>query len=152
MAAYATVTQFRQLAPRAAAFVNIADDVIEAALEDNSRLADGYLTRKFVLPLVAWQGDLTRKIIDMTAWDLISLRGYNPDTGDAVLEVRWKAAMDWLKSIPLGTTPMVTDSSSGAQPGQNDLSPTVTSATQRGFSSRPVQASYPPNVGDYIGN
>lgn len=154
MAAYATVAEFRLLAPSAQAFTNTSDAVIAATLEDNSRLADGYLIRKFVLPLVSWQGDLTRKIIDLSAWDVMVTRGYNPESTDIVLETRAKMAMDWLKSIPLNTTPMVVDSSGGVTPGVNNTTPTVTSATQRGFSSRPTQPwqGGAPIVGDYEGN
>ncbi len=155
MAAYATVAQFRLLAPQAQAFVNMSDAQISSTLEDNSRLADGYLMRKFVLPLVSWQGDLTRKIIDLSAWDLMVTRGYNPETQDSVLETRYRLAMDWLKGIPNSVTPLVVDSSGSTVPGQNSLTPTVSSAVQRGFSDRPVQpsgtgaGSVP---GDYIGN
>jgi len=155
MAAYATVAQFRLLAPMAQAFVNMSDAQISATLEDNSRLADGYLMRKFVLPLVSWQGDLTRKIIDLSAWDLMVTRGYNPETQDAVLETRYRMAMKWLESIPNATTPLVVDSSGSTTPGTNTLTPTVSSATQRGFSDRPVQptATGMGQVpGDYIGN
>ena len=61
---YATVAQFRQRAPSAQAFTNLSDALIEATLEERSRWLDGYLSRKFVLPLVTWQSDLTQKVID----------------------------------------------------------------------------------------
>ncbi len=153
MAAYATVAQFRLLAPSAQAFTNTADAVIEATLEDNSRLADGYLIRKFRLPLVSWQGDLTRKIIDLSAWDVMVTRGYNPETTDAVLETRHRMAMKWLESIPNNTTPMVVDSSGSTVPGTNALTPTVTTAVQRGYSSRPVQVGQGiPVAGNFEGD
>lgn len=153
MAAYATVAQFRLLAPSAQSFVNTSDAVIEATIEDNSRLADGYLMRKFRLPLVSWQGDLTRKIIDLSAWDVMVTRGYNPETADAVLETRYRLAMKWLESIPNNTTPMVVDSSGSVTPGTNSLTPTVTTAVQRGWSSRPTQpSSVNPVAGNFEGD
>jgi phage gp36-like protein len=154
MAAYATVAQFRLLAPMAQAFVNMSDAQISATLEDNSRLADGYLMRKFRLPLISWQGDLTRKIIDLSAWDLMVTRGYNPETQDAVLETRYRLAMKWLEGIPNNTTPMVIDSSGSTEAGTNALTPTVSTAVQRGFSDRPVQpttAGAGQVPGDFVG-
>ena len=150
---YATVAQFRLQAPSAAAFTNLPDAVIAAQLARRSRWLDGYLIRKFVLPLVAWQEDLTGFVIDAAAYDCIVTRGFNPDNPtDVNLRLRFEDAVKWATSIPLATTPMVTDSSGSTVPGTNVLTPTVSSASQRGFSSRPTQPTFPPAAGDYIGD
>ncbi len=152
---YATLAQFRLLAPSAQAFTNTADAVINAALSRRSRWLDGYLIRKFVLPLVSWEDDLTGFVIDASAYDIMIVRGFNPDSpSDVALRMRFEDANQWAKSIPLATTPMVVDSSGGTTPGVNNTSPTVTSATQRGYSSRPTQPwqGGPRIVGDFEGN
>ncbi len=136
---YATLAQFRLRAPSAQAFTQTSDDVIEAALYDRSRYLDGYLSRKFILPLVRWYGDLTRAVVDMAAYDIMVTRGYNPETSDSTLRARFEDADRWAKSIPLNTTPQVIDSSGSTKPGENAVTPRVSSAEQRGFSSRPVQ-------------
>ncbi len=150
---YATVAQFRQLAPSAQAFTNTSDAVINAALSRRSRWFDGFLVRKFTLPLVAWEDDLTGYTIDAAAYDIMTVRGYNPDNGaDVSLRLRYEDAASWAKSIPLNTTPMVTDSSGSAIPGQGPTSPRVSSGLQRGFSSRPTQPSQGnPPPGDWVG-
>lgn len=150
---YATLAQFRLRAPSAQSFTNMSDDVIEAALYDRSRYLDGYLARKFVLPLVRWYGDLTRAVVDMAAYDIMVTRGYNPDTGDSTLRARFEDANRWARDIPLNTTPMVVDSSGSTVPGTNATTPKVTSAYQRGFSSRPTQPGPGRRVvGDFEGN
>ncbi len=152
--AYATVAYFRMNAPSAQAFTNTSDDVIQSGLNRFSRYADGYLMRKFRLPLIEWQDDLRGCVTDMTAYQIMKVRGFNPEGADAVLYVAYQDADKWLKSIPLNTTPMVIDSSGGTTPGVNNLTPTVTSAEQRGFSSRPVQPGFgaPRVEGSYIGD
>lgn len=152
--AYATVAYFRLNAPSAQAFTNTSDDVVQSALNRRSRFMDGYLIRKFKLPLLDWQDDLRGAVTDMAAYDCLIVRGYNPEGADAAVRMRFEDAFTWAKSIPLNTTPMVIDSSGSITPGVNDLSPTVTSAEQRGFSSRPVQpgCGAPRISGDYIGD
>lgn len=152
---YATVAQFRLRAPQAQAFVQLTDALISATIEERSRWLDGYLSRKFVLPLITWQSDLTQKVIDCVAYDVMMTRGFNPDSpSDAHLRMRFEDAQKWADKIPLGTTPMVVDSSGATKPGINATTPTVTTATQRGFSSRPTQPwqGGPPIVGDFEGN
>lgn len=150
MAAYCTVAYFRQNAPSAQAFTNLADAVIESALTRWSRWLDGYLIRKFKLPLVSWEDDVRGAVTDLAAYQLIRVRGFNPDTGDATIVDAYKEAVKWANSIPLGTTPLVVDSSGGTTPGVNNLTPTVTTATQRGWSTRPTQPSAAnPPAGDY---
>ncbi len=152
--AYATVEYFRLNAPSAQAFVNTSDDVIQSGLNRRSRFMDGYLMRKFLLPLVSWEDDLRGAVTDMTAYDAMVVRGYNPESADVTLRMRFEDALSWAKSIPLNTTPLVVDSSGGTTPGVNALTPNVTSAEQRGFSSRPVQpGNGAPRVeGSYIGD
>jgi phage gp36-like protein len=149
--AYADVSYFRLNAPSAQAFTDTSDAVIQAALDRFSTYADGFLIRKFMLPLVSWGDDLRGAVTDLSAYQIMKVRGYNPDVDPTLRDCR-NDADTWLKSIPLGTTPMVIDSSGATKPGVNGLTPTVTSGEQRGFSSRPTQATFPPCQGDFVGD
>lgn len=151
---YADVAYFRENAPSAQSFAATSDAKIQSALARWSRWLDGKLTRKFVLPLIEWGDDVRGCVTDMAAYSIMKVRGFNPDLGaDINLRVSWDDAVKWANDIPLNTTPMVVDSSGGTIPGQNNLTPTVTSATQRGFSTRPTQPSEAnPPAGDWQGD
>lgn len=153
MAAYATVAQFRLLAPSAQSFVNTSDAVIQYALDRRKAWLDGFLIRKFRLPLVSWQADLEGANIDAAAYDVMVQRGYNPETSDSTLLDRFKQVERWAMAIPNNVTPMVIDSSGSVTPGTNSLTPTVTTAVQRGWSSRPTQpSSVNPVAGNFEGD
>ena len=113
MPSYATVQDLYRFGAPAAAFVEVSTLDQEAALEGASGTADGYLRAKFKLPLTAVTTDLTRAVCQVAAYDLLSVRGFNPEQGsDINVRSRYEDAIRWLEQVAKGTvTPALTDSS-----------------------------------------
>lgn len=88
---------------------NITDPEGQAALDAASNEVDDYLADKYTLPLVktgsppAYPTTLVAKVVQIAQWNLLSVRGFNPEAGSHVVaEQRWKAALDWCKEIAKG--------------------------------------------------
>jgi phage gp36-like protein len=111
-------------------------DAIVAA----SREADNYLADQYTLPLSAAGIVLTQKVAIIAAYNLLAVRGYNPELGgDATLEARKNDAIKWLSDVAAGRIVAgVTDSSTGSTPSAGAASsrPRVISSSSRGYSSR----------------
>lgn len=137
--AYCEPPDLVALAIQPKALARVPIDVQEDAIEANSRLIDSYLRSHYTLPLTQVGKDMVRACAILTVYDLLASRGYNPEgAADEVLERRYDKTIRWLEQIAAGRAfPDVTDSSSGATPGNTTASgPRVTSATSRGWSNR----------------
>lgn len=101
--AYATTTDLVRLGIGAAALTGVSEATQEAALEAASDTADGYMRARYSLPLASWGDDLRRAVCAIAAWDILSVRGFDPTRGnDVSLQVRYEAATTWLKDVSLG--------------------------------------------------
>lgn len=119
---------------------------VSKALAAASRTMDGYLRPQFTLPLLAWTDDMKRACCIIAVWDILSGRGYNPESGsDVNVRDRYytimgdpsKPGSGWLPGVAAGRIiPSVTDSSSGGAIGRPSARPLMVSSSQRGFSSR----------------
>jgi phage gp36-like protein len=80
---------------------------------------DGYLRKRFTLPLVSYGDDLTLLTCQVAACSIAHVRGFDPQGQDGqVIRSICEAAQADLKRIEEGTwLPAVTDSSSGAEEG-----------------------------------
>jgi len=139
MADYATLPDLVNLGIAGQAIASITTQARLAAITAASRLADSYLASRFTLPLVAWQQDLTRAVVNITTYDLMSQRGFSPAPGsDENIRLRYEDAIRWLEKVAsLMVTPQVTDSSSGATPGASGAGGgDVETSSSRGFSDR----------------
>lgn len=137
--AYATKADLENYIP-AAAIAGIGDPQIDAALQDASDEADGYLRAQWTLPLIEWSNDLTKFVCYIAKYELMSFRGFKPDgTMDVVFADDAKKARDWLKLVAeQKVTPNFVDSSSAATTGKTSgTGPKVFSARSRGFG-RPL--------------
>jgi phage gp36-like protein len=74
------------------------------ALAAASEEADGKLAVRFDLPLSAWGVDLTKCIAKIAAYEILSVRGFNPDGADANVRDRYLDAMKWLDGVAKGST------------------------------------------------
>lgn len=87
-----------------AALEDLDDTTKSKALDAASSLANGYLRASgLVLPLTAWGDDLTKKVCHIATWDLMCLRGFNPEsqTNDVVRQ-RYEDAIAWLVAVSKG--------------------------------------------------
>lgn len=64
---------------------------------------DDALSQRLELPLIQWSDDIVMHCCWLAAWNLIQIRGFDPDNaGDATYKARWDAAQKWLDAIASG--------------------------------------------------
>lgn len=105
--------------------------VVDQALAAASSLADSYLRSRYRLPLVSWGDDLRERVCHLAAYQLLSVRGFNPELGaDQNIRLRYEDAITWLKAIAAGLVhPDVQDSA----PTPLGVAPAIVSAPPRGW-------------------
>ena len=85
MTAYPTRAQLYQFGINSAALSNVPTADQDAALESTSRLADTYCRPRHETPFASpYPLEIVRAVCAIAAWDLLSVRGYNPDLGDTL--------------------------------------------------------------------
>jgi phage gp36-like protein len=101
MALYATVAELKQLGINAAAFAGIGDSDLLKAISAASARAEGYLRKRYRLPLHEWNDNLTEAVCALAAWRILSARrGFNPKSGsDAAIRTNYEDAIAWLRSV-----------------------------------------------------
>ena len=119
MSSYATPSDLTTYGLPAAAVASLGSQAIQAAIDAASTLADGYLRAKFTLPVTVVSADLKATVCRIAAYDLLSTRGYNPETGsDPNIRDRYQDAIRWLEGVAKGNiTPALTDSSPAGKLG-----------------------------------
>jgi phage gp36-like protein len=86
-----------------AAISNLVATTRAEALAATTELASGILAARYTLPILLWGTDLAQATCKITAYDLLSVRGFNPDGDDKNVRMRWQDAMDWLKAVAEGS-------------------------------------------------
>lgn len=105
---YATPDDLRALAIPAAALATsppITDDAIDKALEAGTdEIASALKTGGYALPLTVWGSDIRRLNVNLAAYDVMTVRGYNPDPngGPDPWRVRYEDALKMLERIRTG--------------------------------------------------
>ena len=100
MTRYASTTDLTRHGLPSGALTGVPTATQEAALDANSALADTYLAQRFTLPLSAWGAAIARAVATMTAYDLMTTRGYKPDAGaDEILRLRYEDTMRWWRDV-----------------------------------------------------
>lgn len=103
MSQYASLSDLTTLGLPAAALTGIDDATRTAALVAASAAADSYFNKRFTLPLVTWGADITRAVVAIASWDLLSRRGFNPSSGaDVAIRQRYDDAVGWLRDVARG--------------------------------------------------
>jgi phage gp36-like protein len=65
--------------------------------------ADGYLSRRYTLPLIAWGDDLRGQCARMAVRYALDQCGWQPDGPDDVVERAFDRAVKWLSAVGAGT-------------------------------------------------
>lgn len=100
---YATLQQLTDLGANERQLGGIAVEARTSALASASAQIDSYLSRVFKLPLLAFGVELARAAAVIAAWDLISVRGFNPETSQGqLLKERYDDVVTWLGKISEG--------------------------------------------------
>lgn len=109
--------------------------LVDQAIEDASRLADGYLSKRFTLPFIAVGGDVTLRVTGIAIWELLKGR-VTTDNDIKLIRLPYEDAIKWFEAVAAGKiNPDVTDSSSGATSQPQPPRAAARSASPRGFTS-----------------
>lgn len=101
--AYASLIDLVNLGLPAAALANFADNVKLAHLEAASSEADGYIQKRWAIPLSSWPKSLTMRVARMAAYTLLEVRGFNPaNPADATVVKGYDDAIKWLEKVATG--------------------------------------------------
>jgi phage gp36-like protein len=95
------------------ALTGIPDADLAKALEASSAEVDSYLRNRFTLPLTTWGADLRRAVCILAAFDVLSVRGLDPQNHKQ-LESRRKAVVEWLVKVKDGDATPAGQDANGA--------------------------------------
>jgi phage gp36-like protein len=100
---------------------------VDRALAARSIWLDGYLGARYPVPLTAWSDDVRSCVCAMTAFDLLTTLGFNPeDPGDQAVLSRCKMWERWALNVaegivmPAGLTGTSAASTIGPTDAQSD--------------------------------
>lgn len=97
---YANLSDLYRFGLPSAALGSLDDSTKQAALDARSLYAQGKLAGRYHMPLIAWDDSLTMAVCQMTAYDLLCNRGYNPaNPADENVRRRFEDADKWLTSV-----------------------------------------------------
>lgn len=95
------------------AFRNVPNNTLLAHLDAASKRADSALTASYITPIstidpppafgAAYPEELKSAVARVAAFEILSMRGYNPETDGGALRDRAKDAEAWLEKVGNGT-------------------------------------------------
>lgn len=132
MTAYAVLADVYSYGISAVACGNVSPADQQKMLDARNVWADGKLRGRYKLPLLSWDVDLTMNVAQLTAYDIMCRRGYNPAApGDVNIRLRYQDAVDWFDGVQRQRIhPNVTETPA-ASPGQQ--APIVITSERRGW-------------------
>lgn len=120
------------LAVPSKALADMSTDAQNTALSWASSVADGYIRKRFNLPLLSWTQSLTQAVADMATWKLMKARGFNPDSESTkVIMGAYRDALDWLEDVANNKVDPAFVDSSGA--GQNEANAATNTVAEKPF-------------------
>lgn len=129
MSQYATLDDLTRLGLGGPALASLDSTTRTAALTARSGFADGFLAKRFTLPLSAWGEDLREAVVHLASWDLLCRRGFDPTSGSgAAVQINAERSERWLRDLAAGRIEPV---------GYVDATPTVTETRSVVVVSRP---------------
>lgn len=98
---YASLADLYKYGIPLAALNGITTEEQEAALDAASAMADDYLADVVDLPLEpdSWSFSLRRYVAVIAAYDLLRVRGFNPEGSDVLIVREYERAMKWLENV-----------------------------------------------------
>lgn len=116
---YAVVRDLGRLGIAEAALVAVKTGNKVEALIAASDTADRYLCRQFTLPLLKWGNDLRRLVAHIAVYDLMAVRGFQPEGADQLIVKRYDDAIAALREVgdDKACMPGIEDSDDGGGSG-----------------------------------
>jgi phage gp36-like protein len=100
MPAYVTRAEFLNQGLPSEALLGVGDALIDQALLWASRRADGYISKRYRLPLQAWEDDLKAIVVDLACYFILTRIGFNPNSQqDSIVIKRYDDALAMLRDI-----------------------------------------------------
>lgn len=99
---FANLEQLDGLGLPAAASAIITPSKRAEQLAATTELAAGILAARYDMPLEAWGGDLSSAVCKIAGYEMLSVRGLNPDGDDKNVRTRYEDAMKWLAEVASG--------------------------------------------------
>lgn len=97
---YASLTDLVNYGLPATALANLTTGQQQAAVDDASDIVNSYLNGRYQLPLLQWDTSITQATCVIAAYNLLSIRGYNPASGaDVNIKSRYDHAISWLEQV-----------------------------------------------------
>jgi len=98
--AYASSTDLTTFGLPLTALGQLTAAQIAGALDVASQKVDSYLRGRYALPLLAWGSEITEATAKIAAYNLLTIRGYNPAAGaDINIKLRFDDAITWLNKV-----------------------------------------------------
>jgi phage gp36-like protein len=144
----------------AGAFTGVVTADQDAALDAASREADGFLTRRYTLPLLQFGSDLKQAVCDIAAYRILRARGFNPAKGGSdseQLRLGYQDAMKWLgqvsdgKVTPVGIVDSQPDGGNNTDPGGELRVRPVVLSPSSGSDSTTTESSFWDPSGGLVG-
>ena len=117
---YASLTDMGNLGFVSTAFGQLTTPQINAQLQSASDYASSKMAARYSLPLLAWDTSITQAVVQITAYQCMCLRGFDPaNPGDAAARDLWIAAREFFDAVERQHThPLVTESPLPTQQAQ----------------------------------
>lgn len=111
---------------------SVGPAVRQQQLDARNAWADGKLSGRFNLPLLAWGLDLRMNVAQLAAYDVMVIRGFNPSAGaDVNIRLRYQDAVAWFDSVQRQATHPVVTETARVSPAYD--APSVLTRPKRGW-------------------
>lgn len=110
-APFATLADLAASGLVSTAFGALTSDQRSQALADATDELASYFRARYAMPLSAWDASVIKATLKVAAWNLLTLRGFNPSAGaDITIRQGYEDAIEWAKSVQRGAAhPQVTE-------------------------------------------
>lgn len=132
MTAYATLTDLLTVLP-AASIATIPNATRQAMIDARNAYADSKMRARYRLPLLAVDESVKRAICDLTAFDMLCFRGFNPGSAaDTTIQYKYEQAIKYFDDVERQRAhPLVVEA---AAPGSLEYdAPLVISDARKGW-------------------
>lgn len=131
--AYATLAQLAQYGLPASVLATIANADQTAALTAMSEDIDEALrVAGYAVPLVSWSSAITRRVCEAASYQLLCVKGFQPDELDENIRTRYEDYLAWKASVASRAL-LVIDQTQDATPTEDEYQPLVYSDEDRGW-------------------
>jgi len=148
MAVYADLEDLYAFGAPQSAFRGVREEQLQAQLDVASKRANAFLRNNWTLPLQPlnpppaigqpYPEELKEAVAKIAAYNIMSVRGYDPEKDNGALRDRAKEALQWLKDVGAGD---ITPSDFVGSPA---AVADVEATTEGSASGGPMVASSPP--------